>query len=150
VLSAGAPPWHSSCHSTAQKIPVRPEWRFLEGEVLEFGECGYAPLQYRIPAVLGFLWLLTRAFIGTKTLRAPICLFFLEKLLQEAPFQSDPDFFSGGSAAGVGAQKAVYTSYPLEGAHTGPHTAGRDYSNCPGSLAANGPRQQKVAWVTGN
>ena len=45
-----------------------------------------------IPEVLVFLWLLTRAVRDTKTLRACISLFFPEKLLQEASFESDPDF----------------------------------------------------------
>jgi hypothetical protein len=46
----------------------------------QIGECEYAPLQYRIPEVLSFLLLLMKAFLGTKTLRARIFLFFLEKL----------------------------------------------------------------------
>ena len=53
------------------------------------GRFGYEPLQHSIPAVLGCLSLLTRAFVSTKTLRTRISLFFLEKLLQEAPFGSE-------------------------------------------------------------
>src|SRR5438552_12044491 len=55
----------------------------------EMGGCGYIPWQNSIPAVGGFLWLLTKAFGGTETLRAPISPFFLEKLPQEAPFGSE-------------------------------------------------------------
>ena len=70
-------------------IRVGVEWRFLKEKALGNEGFGDESLRQRIPAVLSFLWLRTRACRGTKTLRARISLFFLDKWLQEAPFGSE-------------------------------------------------------------
>ena len=73
---------------------------------------GYEPLGQSLPEVLGFLLLLTRALICTKTLAARIPLFFLEKLLHEAPFDSDPNFRTtrarGADAASAAQHERVH------------------------------------------